>query len=682
MMIKILRILSWTFLSIIILLIIGVVGLNIYYNKLFESKTKVVYDSVSAATFDPRKKVTGQEEETIPYLNLIPYPQKVEARTGVFKMPSNPTFISSPEIRKSVAVYFQRLFNTGASFSTLRPQFNLVQDESLPKEGYNLDITPLSVKVTYSDLPGLYYALVTIKQLNIVYCGNIPCMEIKDYPDLEIRGVMLDIIRNKIPTLETLFHIVDHLSELKINHFQLYVEGFSFGYPSFRELWEESGTPVTPEEIRELDQYCRQRFIDLVPNQNSLGHMTAWLETEEYRALAECPGGYKLLPFFEMKGTLAPFDRRSIELIGKMMNDMLPNFSSEYFNANMDEPFELGLCKSKQQAEHPFDEKCKILSAAGLDFLVYPGTSSWTTISGQTDNMFMNIYNAVTSGLKHGTKGMLLTDWGDMGHWQYLPVSYAGYAVGAALSWNAESSKHISLENWLDKHVFMDDQEKMGSLVLDLGRYNQFEEFLMPNMTLTFLVYQFGLVDVVMYDAILASTVDFFSELGPEIFGKEQMRKFKTQYESKKSFQYTKMMAYLDLLEKDLNNVALKMKDTELVKDEFRNAIRMIRLGAKVKNYLILKYFLTTDERIRLLEEMNELCSLVISEHKRLWLSRNRSGGLDMSMQPMFNLQKQIGDEIARMSKNPFTRKMNRLVKRTVAAGVALYIRLRISPAI
>ena len=27
--------------------------------------------------------------------------------------------------------------------------------------------------------------------------------------------------------------------------------------------------------------------------------------------------------------------------------------------------------------------------------------------------------------------GMLLTDWGDMGHWQYLPVSYAGYTAGA-----------------------------------------------------------------------------------------------------------------------------------------------------------------------------------------------------------------------------------------------------------
>lgn len=729
---KILKIFLYTLFGIILLLIIGVVSLNLYYNKLFESKTKVVYDSVTAATFDPRKKTAGQEGATIPHLNLIPYPQKVVAKAGTFKMPANPTFRSLPEIRESVNGYFKRLFNADASFITLIPQFSFVQDESLPKEGYNLDISPLRVEVSYSDLPGLYYALLTTKQLNKAYAGKIPCMKIEDFPDMEIRGVMLDISRNKIPTLETLLHIADYLSEIKINHFQLYVEGFSFGYPSFKELWENTETPVTPEEIRELDQYCRERFIDLVPNQNSLGHMMAWLETEEYKDLAECPGGYKLMPFFEMKGTLDPYDPRSIELIGKMMDDLLPHFSSGYFNANLDEPFELGLCKSKKQAEekgvdhvyleyamkvnelthhynnkmmmwgdvvsrhpdiipeipeditvlewgyeakHPFDEKCEKLAASGIDFLVCPGTSSWTTITGRTDNMFGNIYNAVTNGLKHGAKGMLLTDWGDMGHWQYLPVSYPGYATGAALSWNAKSDKYLSLENWFDTHVFMDGQGKMGSLVLDLGRYNQFEEFLMPNMTLSFFVYQFGLVDVVMHDAVIASVINFFSDFGSEIFGTEQMEKLKINYKNKKSFAYTKMMAYLDLLEKDLVSASLDITDAELIKDEFRNGIRMIRLGAKVKNYIVLKYFLPTDERIRLLEEMKELCSIMINEHKRLWLSRNRSGGLDLSMQPMINLQDQIDNEIALMNKGPVTRKLNRLVERTMATGVALYLR-------
>lgn len=729
---KILKVLQYTLLGIILLLITGVISLNLYYNKLFESKTRVVYDNVTAATFDPRKKVTGQEAAAIPDLNLIPYPQQVIPKTGIFKMPANPTFGSPPEVRELIPGFFKRLFNADASFNALIPLFNFIQDDSLPKEGYNLDISPLRIEVTYSDPQGLYYSLVTVKQLNKASDGKISCVEIEDYPDMEIRGVMLDISRNKIPTLETLLKIADYLSELKINHFQLYVEGFSFGYPSFKELWENTATPITPEEIRDLDQYCRDRFIDLTPNQNSLGHMMAWLETEKFKDLAECPGGYTLMPFFEMKGTLDPYDPRSIELVGKMMDDMLPNFTSVYFNANMDEPFELGLCKTKKQAEekgvghvyleyamkvnelthnfnkkmmmwgdvvsrhsdiipeipeditilewgyeaeHPFDEKCKKLAASGLDFLICPGTSSWTTFTGRTDNMFGNIYNAVTNGVKYGAKGMLLTDWGDMGHWQYLPVSYPGYATGAALSWNAESGENLSLEKWLDANVFMDDKGKMGSLVLDLGRYNKFEEFLMPNMTLSFFVYQFGLVDVVMHDAVIASVINFFSDFGSEIFGTEQMEKIKIRHENKRSFAYTKMMVYLDLLEKDLDSISLKMKDAKLVKDEFRNGIRMIRLGAKVKNYIVLKYFLSPDERIRLLEEMKKLCSIVIDENKRLWLSRNRPGGLDPSMQPIIILQEQIDDEIALMNKGPFVRKLNRLLERTMAAAVALYLR-------
>ena len=53
-------------------------------------------------------------------------------------------------------------------------------------------------------------------------------MEIDDYPDLKLRGVMLDISRSKVPTLSTLKKLVDKFATLKLNHLELYVEGFSF----------------------------------------------------------------------------------------------------------------------------------------------------------------------------------------------------------------------------------------------------------------------------------------------------------------------------------------------------------------------------------------------------------------------------------------------------------------------
>ena len=168
---------------------------------------------------------------------------------------------------------------------------------------------------------------------------------------MEIRGIMLDISRDKVPKYETLTTLIEQLSLLKYNLLQLYVEGFSFGYPSIKSLWEAKETPITPEEIEKLDKYCKEHFIELVPNQNSLGHMQAWLDTETYSYLAECPDGYELLPLQKVKTTLDPTNGESIELVKKMMNDMLPHFTSNKFNANLDDPFELGHCNSSSLAE-------------------------------------------------------------------------------------------------------------------------------------------------------------------------------------------------------------------------------------------------------------------------------------------------------------------------------------------
>ena len=82
--------------------------------------------------------------------------------------------------------------------------------------------------------------------------------------------------------METLKGLIDLFASMRINHLQLYMEGFSFDYEDFHYLFTNE-TPVTPEEFRELSQYARAHFIDLVPNQNVLGHMEKWLEKPKLR---------------------------------------------------------------------------------------------------------------------------------------------------------------------------------------------------------------------------------------------------------------------------------------------------------------------------------------------------------------------------------------------------------------
>ena len=100
---------------------------------------------------------------------------------------------------------------------------------------------------------------------------------------------MFDVTRDRVPTLQTLFDLVDLLAGLKLNQLQLYTE-HTFAYRGHEVVWQDA-SPITGEEVLTLDAYCRERYVELVPNQNSFGHMHRWLKHEEYVHLAESAEG-------------------------------------------------------------------------------------------------------------------------------------------------------------------------------------------------------------------------------------------------------------------------------------------------------------------------------------------------------------------------------------------------------
>ena len=81
------------------------------------------------------------------------------------------------------------------------------------------------------------------------------------------------------------------------------------------------------------------------------------------------------------------------------------------------------------------------VAAAGLDFYVCPGTSSWNSLAGRTRNALLNLAAAAREGREAGARGLLITDWGDFGHLQPLPVSYLGFLAGAGFAWNTASAE-------------------------------------------------------------------------------------------------------------------------------------------------------------------------------------------------------------------------------------------------
>ena len=339
-----------------------------------------------------------------------------------------------------------------------------------------------------------------------------------------VRSYMLDISRDKVPTMGTLKQLVEILEKFNYNQLQLYTE-HTFAYSKHEAVWKDA-SPMTAQEIRELDLFCAMHGIDLVPNQNSFGHLERWLVRPEYNHLAELPRGGAPLPWGGFKKdptTLCPTDPASIDFLAGLYDELLPNFESRLFNIGCDETFDLlgegrSAAAVKEQGEgrvylefllkvaelvrkrgkrpmfwgdvilrhpelvpelpkdlialdwgyegnHPFMDEAAKFAAAGLDFYVCPGTSSWNSLAGRVENMRENMIAAERAGHLHGAKGFMVTDWGDGGHWQPLAASLPGLILGGNLAFTGASAAKMDLEDALDAVMGV----PLGGTLLRLG---------------------------------------------------------------------------------------------------------------------------------------------------------------------------------------------------------------------
>jgi hypothetical protein len=228
------------------------------------------------------------------------------------------------------------------------PTIRFRQSNSAPDhaESYVLIITPKGIEIVFRETGGLRAAASTLRQLLRQYGRHLPCLKIRDWPDFSRRGVMLDVSRGRVPKLETLLDLAGHLADFKINELQLYTE-HTFAYRRFKSIWQSWGA-LTGEGIRRLDARCRELGIDLVPNQNSFGHLRYFLEHPGLKKLAEVSKPYEDASgeFVRRPTTLAPNHPGTLPFLRGLYNELLPNFSSRFFNVGCDETWDLGRGKS------------------------------------------------------------------------------------------------------------------------------------------------------------------------------------------------------------------------------------------------------------------------------------------------------------------------------------------------
>jgi len=614
-------------------------------------------------------------------LNLLPMPRNLKIQDGIYQLPDKALIvIDAPDpselyfsaqslqywILDQQGLDWEIVAGKAAPEEQIKIVLSLVVGSTQHPQGYSLTITENQIFGVASDAQGIFYAVQTIKQLITLKGSKLPTLRITDWPDFPNRGVLLDISRDKVPTMDTLYELVDMLASWKINQLQLYTE-HTFAYRNHPVVWENA-SPITGEEILALNAYCRDRFVELVPNQNSFGHMRRWLIHDEYRHLSECPEGCDTAwGHFDEPFTLNPGDPASFELIRSMFDELLPHFSSQQINVCCDETVELGLGHSKKlvdekgagrvyldflmkiyrdvkargltmqfwgdiiihypelvselprdvivlewgyDADHQFDEHGKIFAKSGIPFYVCPGTSSWNTIGGRTQNALGNLLNAAENGLKHGAIGYLNTDWGDSGHWQPLPVSYLGFAYGAGVSWELEANRELDMPTLLDLFAFQDEAHLTGSVVMDLGQVHELVNFSSPNSTILFRILQASPEEIAKYG-------DNLTERTKELNHASQR---------------------IDEIKANLDGLKIQSNKADLLKSELSWIAGMLKHACRRGIWVAGKFAGEEDQELR--QYLLEDADLLMKDYDNIWHSRNRTGGFKDSLARIEEMQK------------------------------------------
>ena len=88
-----------------------------------------------------------------------------------------------------------------------------------------------------------------------------------------------------------------------------------------------------------------------------------------------------------------------------------------------------------------------------------PATTSWCSLLTRTQDYLENISSAIWHVYELGGEGVLLTDWGDIGHLQHLSASLAPIAYAGLLSYRVKHGIFKDLKVYLNNYIFKDKKE-------------------------------------------------------------------------------------------------------------------------------------------------------------------------------------------------------------------------------
>jgi hexosaminidase len=531
---------------------------------------------------------------------------------------------------------------------------------SLHEEGYVLVAGKDGVVIGGSTPAGVFYGLQTLKQLVRGDGPNayIQGVRITDWPAMRWRGVSDDISRGPVPTVDYVKRQLRTFAAFKLNIHSFYMEHvFS---SSEHPLIGPAGGSLTPEEIRELVTYARSYHIEMVPEQQTFGHLHKALKLEKYNPLAETPYGDVLSP--QQEGTY--------KLIGDWYRELSELFPGRFFHIGEDETFELGEGQSRQAARsrgvgavyfehlnrvrdllkpynrrlmfwgdialnHPdligqipkdlivanwdysprddYNSRIKPFKDAGLEQFICPGVWGWNQIFPNVDASTKNIVNFVRDGQSAGSQGMLNTTWDDDGE-SLFEMTWYGIVLGAAASWQPQAVDVKKFDSNFDWAFFRTEGEHFVNAIHALGSVNT--------------TLDIGTSDDVFWRDPF--TTDFQNRARTEGEKIQQMRlQVENAHETlllnkQRARRNGSMIPVMIFAAERFDHLGRRYQTVEKLSREYWDAY--LNLGDRVKVRRLRRYTGFIYNQLR--EMAEELAELKIS-YQRQWLAENRSYWLE-----------------------------------------------------
>jgi len=329
--------------------------------------------------------------------SLIPAPSSVIKQSGIFSLHDNIIIGISGDNKavENVAMQLSNALATPTGFKTsVKKNFTASNiqlrlladsDKSIGDEGYKLSVTKKIITISANKPAGLFYGTQTLLQLlpkdienrstikNIVW--NIPCVEILDQPRFAWRGLMFDVSRHFFAK-QDVKNFIDNMVKYKFNLLHMHLtddEGWRIEIKSLPNLtkvgaWnvkkigtfgdfsaptadepKDYGGFFTQDDIKEIVQYAKERFVNILPEVDIPGHSLAAVTSypelsctagaENYRVRS----GEKIIDWHQggftalVDNTLCPANENVYPFLDKVFTELAQLFPFEYIHVGGDE---------------------------------------------------------------------------------------------------------------------------------------------------------------------------------------------------------------------------------------------------------------------------------------------------------------------------------------------------------